>query len=70
VAQGRETVMSGDDKLAFRLEPHAAPVATEERTAQLVSPGFGRVFTDHMAVVRYSEDRGWHDATIQARSSL
>jgi branched-chain amino acid aminotransferase len=62
--------MSGDDKLAFRLEPHAAPVPTEERNAQLVSPGFGRVFTDHMAVVRYSDDRGWHDATIQARAPL
>jgi branched-chain amino acid aminotransferase len=62
--------MSGEDGLTFHLEPHATPVAAEERTSRLVSPGFGRIFTDHMAVVRYSEDRGWHDARIQARAPI
>ena len=29
------------------------------------SLGFGRLFTDHMFLVEYTEGRGWHDARIQ-----
>jgi len=29
------------------------------------SLGFGRYFSDHMLVMRYTEDQGWHDAKIQ-----
>ncbi|MGU0068257.1 branched-chain amino acid aminotransferase, partial [Klebsiella pneumoniae] len=47
-----------------------SPVAANERTARLVDPGFGRVFTDHMALIRYTEGRGWHDAQITARAPL
>ena len=54
----------------FEFEPNAAPLATGERDALLANPGFGRVFTDHMAVVRYSEGKGWHDARIQARGPI
>ena len=35
----------------------------------LADPGFGRVFTAHMAMVRYSDAKGWHDARITARFS-
>jgi len=55
---------------SFRFEPHATPLAASEREAQLVDPGFGRVFTDHMAVVRWNEAQGWHDAHVTARASL
>ena len=51
----------------FRLEPHASPLAPAARGEQLQDPGFGRVFTDHMAVVAYSANLGWHDARIAAR---
>jgi branched-chain amino acid aminotransferase len=54
----------------FALEPSAHPVPAEERAKLLEAPGFGRVFTDHMAIARYSADRGWHDARIAARSSV
>ena len=33
----------------------------------LADPGFGRVFTDHMAIIEYDEQEGWHDARITAR---
>jgi branched-chain amino acid aminotransferase len=49
---------------------HAAPVDAKERTARIAEPGFGRVFTDHMVTIRYTEGRGWHDATVQARAPL
>ncbi len=52
---------------AFRMEPHAAPLDPALRAEQLTDPGFGRVFTDHMAVVAYNDAQGWHDARIAAR---
>ena len=58
------------DLPAFRFEPTDAPVDADERAAKLVDPGFGRVFTDHMATIRYSEGKGWHDARIGARKPL
>lgn len=54
----------------FEIEPNATPVAPAERERLLADPGFGRVFTDHMAVVRYSELAGWHGARITARAPL
>jgi branched-chain amino acid aminotransferase len=54
----------------FAFEPNATPVPANEREAQIADPGFGRVFTDHMAVLRWSEAEGWHDAKITARAPL
>ena len=55
---------------SFVIERNAQPVAVAERTKALADPGFGRVFTDHMAMIRYSEPKGWHDARITARKPL
>lgn len=52
---------------SFAYEPAATPVADVERAKMLIDPGFGRVFTDHMSIVRYREGEGWHDAKITAR---
>ena len=52
----------------FAVEPNAAPLAVNERAGLLRDPGFGRVFTDHMATIRYTEVDGWHDAKIVARA--
>ena len=35
--------------LKFEIQPAANPTSEKERAAKLVDPGFGRVFTDHMA---------------------
>ncbi len=55
---------------AFAFEPSGTPVSPEERARQLVDPGFGRVFTDHMAIIRYNADKGWHDGRITRREAL
>jgi len=54
----------------FAIERNANPMAVAERAKLLADPGFGRVFTDHMAVVHYTEGKGWHDAKITARKPL
>ena len=51
---------------AIAFEPNSKPVADEERARLIADPGFGRVFTDHMAIIEY-EDGAWQDARITAR---
>ncbi|URW74774.1 branched-chain amino acid aminotransferase [Sphingomonas donggukensis] len=55
---------------AFAHEPNPQPLSVNERAGLLADPGFGRVFTDHMATIRYSADEGWHDAKITARGPV
>jgi branched-chain amino acid aminotransferase len=59
--------MSREPRATFRHIPHPSPTSAMVRAEKLVDPGFGRVFTDHMATVRWSEGKGWHDAEICAR---
>lgn len=56
--------------VAFELRPSAAPRSDVDRQAILANPGFGRYFTDHMASVRWSASRGWHDARIEPYAPL
>jgi branched-chain amino acid aminotransferase len=51
-------------RLQFETVPHPNRKPPEVRRAALENLGFGRVFTDHMAQVRYVEGVGWHDARI------
>lgn len=51
----------------FKIEKNPQPTSAEKRAELLKNPGFGVVFTDHMAVIRWSADKGWHDAKITAR---
>ncbi len=66
----KEMPMDGNDSVQFEVRPNATPVAAAERTTLLANPGFGRVFTDHMVMIRYAEGRGWHDARVQARAPI
>ncbi|QDH15377.1 branched-chain amino acid aminotransferase [Oecophyllibacter saccharovorans] len=51
----------------FKIERTSSPTPAEARRRLLGLPGFGQVFTDHMALISYSDDQGWHDAKITAR---
>ncbi len=55
---------------AFPFEANPNPVDPSERAARLIDPGFGRVFTDHMVTIRYSDEKGWHDAKVGPRAPL
>lgn len=56
--------------LSFEFEANPSPVDANERGRMLENPGFGKLFTDHMAMVRWSDDKGWHDAKIMPRGPL
>ena len=56
--------------LRFEIHPATNPTPEKERTARLMDPGFGRIFTDHMAVVRYRQAKGWHDARVESRANF
>ena len=51
-------------------ERHPNPVSSDDRAQLLEDPGFGKVFTDHMATIRYSPERGWHDGRVCARNGF
>ena len=55
------------DQKGIALQPAPKPVPPEERARLLIDPGFGRVFTDHMAIIEYDQEQGWHSARITAR---
>lgn len=56
--------------LTFDIQPATNPTPEKERAARLANPGFGRIFTDHMAVVRCNQANGWHDARIVPRANF
>ena len=51
-------------QIELAIHPSRQPVSTEDREKLLASPGFGRVFTDHMVTIAWDGDRGWHDGQL------
>lgn len=54
--------------MQFEIIPNPAAKTDAARAAEMADPGFGRVFTDHMVTIRWSADKGWHDAKVSARA--
>lgn len=50
--------------LAFTRLPHPSPVPVDVREAALADPGFGKLFSDHMVTIDWSEEDGWHNAVV------
>jgi branched-chain amino acid aminotransferase len=62
--------MNAHSKTGFSCRPTDRPVAADVRAGLLKDPGFGKVFTDHMVTIRWTQDRGWHDAQVRARAPI
>src|SRR3954454_7463934 len=62
--------MNAHQKMIFSCNPTSKPVDVAARAELLKDPGFGRVFTDHMVSIRWTKDRGWHDAQVRAREPI
>jgi branched-chain amino acid aminotransferase len=48
----------------FAVTRNTNAMDAQAREAILKNPGFGNHFTDHMVMVRYNVDAGWHDLNI------
>lgn len=64
--QADQNATNVDINLIFDIQPSLTPLSDEQREEILREPGFGTTFTDHMAIVKYNEEKGWHDAKITA----
>jgi branched-chain amino acid aminotransferase len=62
--------MNAHQKIVFSCSPTSKPVGADARADMLKDPGFGRIFTDHMVTIRWTQDRGWHDAKVSAREPI
>ena len=47
--------------MEIRIEKNLSPKAKPTDPSTL---GFGKIFTDHMFVMEYDRENGWHDARI------
>ena len=56
--------------IRFKVTPTAARVRAAERARILANPGFGKVFSEHMAVAAWDRDRGWHDAEVRSYAPI
>jgi branched-chain amino acid aminotransferase len=56
---------SPSQEISFEIRVTDTPVPAAEREQIMAEPGFGQVFTDHMTTIRWSKDRGWHDARLE-----
>jgi branched-chain amino acid aminotransferase len=54
----------------FTIEPNPAALSEAKRQELLANPGIGKIFTDHMVMIRYTEGKGWHDAKVMPRGPL
>jgi branched-chain amino acid aminotransferase len=50
--------------ITFQVDAKKTRLPAADREGLLANPGFGRVFTDHMVRIRWTAERGWHDAAL------
>jgi len=67
-----ESAAAGNQAMSvkFEIKPTPNPTSDADRAAKLRDPGFGRVFTDHMSIVQYSQAKGWHSARVESRANF
>lgn len=48
----------------YQIQPSATPLTAEARAEKMTNPGFGRIFTEHMVSLSYTEGEGWHSGRL------
>ena len=64
------TATTAQAETTIEVVPSPTRRSDAERAALMADPGFGRVHTDHMVAVRWTQERGWHDARLSAYAPL
>lgn len=60
--------MDVQQKSRFTVIRSSQAVSADQRALLLEDPGFGRLFTDHMVTIRYTEGQGWHSHSVGPRA--
>jgi branched-chain amino acid aminotransferase len=58
------------DAITFTVKVAAQRADAQGRERKLANPGFGKIFTEHMAQITWDGQRGWHDAQVRPYASL
>jgi len=53
--------------MQFEITANPAALDDKAREEAMANPVFGRVFTDHMVTIRWTAEKGWHEARVRAR---
>ena len=64
------TATAPTTEIEFTRIPHPAPVPDATRREALADPGFGKLFSDHMVSIAWSDGQGWHSATVGPRAPV
>jgi branched-chain amino acid aminotransferase len=59
-----------ESSLEIAVSPATDPVSDERLAEILANPGFGMHFTDHMFMVEWTPEGGWHDARVTPYAPL
>jgi branched-chain amino acid aminotransferase len=59
-----------ESSLRIEVTPNADPITPDRLAEILENPGFGTHFTDHMLVVEWTPEQGWHNARITAYAPI
>ncbi|HLS15588.1 MAG TPA: branched-chain amino acid aminotransferase [Beutenbergiaceae bacterium] len=62
--------MTTETTVTFEVRPTPHPRTIEERQNALAELSFGKVFTDHMARVAWTPERGWYGHRVEAYGPL
>ncbi len=54
--------------LQFEIVRNSSPMSEAVRAKAFENLGFGTLFSDHMSVIQWSTDKGWHSARVTARA--
>jgi branched-chain amino acid aminotransferase len=61
----KEPMSDGDLPLKITCVPEEQRVRAGERSILMREPGFGKVLTEHMVLIRWSANKGWYDAQLR-----
>ena len=51
--------------ISFKVTPVTGRAPAAERERIMANPGFGKVFSEHLATISWDRERGWHDAQVR-----
>jgi branched-chain amino acid aminotransferase len=69
-SEARSRSVAVTDGITFKVTPVTRRVPASERERTMADPGFGKVFSEHMATISWDRERGWHDAEVRPYGPL